>query len=105
MIANYVFPPTNEAKMSPSSKEHMGHLLKLLNSSSSSSTSRLSFAKIGTKPNALSCYSKFSLWIIDSSASNKMTNFFHLFITYLHCSSNEKFRIDDAIFSPIARKD
>ena len=40
-------------------------------------------------------------WIIDSSASDRMTNLFHLFISYTPCSETKKVRIVDGSLSSI----
>ena len=43
-------------------------------------------------------------WIIDSSASDRMTNLSSLFKTYSLCSRDEKIIIADGSFSSIAGK-
>ena len=41
-------------------------------------------------------------WIIDSRASDQMTDLSHLFHSYKPCSGNQKVRIADGNFSSIA---
>lgn len=43
-------------------------------------------------------------WIIDSRASNHMTDAYHLFITYSSCTKNPKIKIIDGSLSTIAGK-
>ena len=94
----------NEAETSPLSKEQMDHLLKLLNYNSSFGTPNSSLAQTGCNPNALSCSLNSTPWIIDSGAFDHMTSLSHLFNSYLPCYENERIRLLDGSFSPIARK-
>lgn len=102
--SNRTFPSANEAETSPFTKEQMDHLLNLLKSNSFSSIPAGSLAQTGSDSNALTCYLKSLPWIIDSSASDHMTNFSNLFSTYFPCPGNEKIRIADGSFSRIAGK-
>lgn len=43
-------------------------------------------------------------WIIDSEASNHMTDSYHLFSSYLTCASNLKVKIADGSLSTVAGK-
>ena len=100
------FPTANEAEASPFTKEQIVHLLMLLKSGSSSSDSpNASMAHIGNKSKALSCCINSSApWIIDSRASDHMTNSFKLFQSYTPCLGNRKVKITDGSFSTIAGK-
>lgn len=48
--------------------------------------------------------SNFTPWINDSGAFDHMASFSHLFNAYSFYSSDEKIRVANGIFSPIARK-
>ena len=85
-----VFPSANKDEPSSYSKDHTDHILKLLKSNASYGIPSVSLAQTGSNPNAISCYSNFIPWIIDSSASYHMISFSHLFITYSPCFGNEK---------------
>lgn len=78
---NHVFPFANEAKKSPSSKEQMNHLLKLLNSNFSFGISSGSLVETSSNPNALSSSLNNASWIIDSNVSDYMTLLSYLFKT------------------------
>ena len=70
----------------------MGHLLALLKSNlSSSSSPSVSVAHTGNEAKALLSYLNTSTpWIIDSGASDHMTNSLKLFESYFPCLGNEK---------------
>ena len=76
--------------MSSFSKEQMDQLLKLLKSNSSFDIPSVSLAQTGSDPHALSCCSNSAPWIIDSSASDHLTSFSHLFIDGGFSSITEK---------------
>ena len=89
-------PPTANAatdQSSPFSKEQINQLLSLLSSNSATGTPNCSMVHTGRKLNP---------WIIDSGASDHMTNLHHLFYSYNPCSGHEKVRIADGSFSSIA---
>ena len=46
-----------------------------------------------------------SPWLIDSGASNHMTNISNVFNTYFPCFGSDKVRIADGSLSPIVGKD
>ena len=96
----------NEAKNSPFTKEQMEHLLALLKSGSSSSGSTNVFiAHTGNESYALTCcFNSSAPWIIDSGASDHMTNFFKLFQSYTPCPGNNNVKIANGSFSPITGK-
>ena len=87
----------NTIEMPSLSRTQMEQLLKLLNFNPSTTAPVGSLAQIG---------SVFSSppWIIDSGASDHMTNLSKLFQTYVPCPGNQKIRIADGSFSPIAGK-
>ena len=104
-------PAAHEADSSPFTKEQMDHLHALLNTAPTSSSSGIPTASIayaGNKIleiNALNCSLQSSTpWIIDSGASDHMTNSSKFFESYLPCPGNQKVRIADGNFSPIAGK-
>ncbi|XP_071909660.1 uncharacterized protein [Coffea arabica] len=104
-------PTANEADAGPFTKEQMEHLLMLLKSSSTSSdfpNASMAHTGIGSKAlfnSFLSNSSTFpSPWIIDSGASDHMTNSFKLFQSYTPCSGNKKIKVADGGFSPVAGK-
>lgn len=82
----------------------MEHLLALLKSNSVPNVPNVSVAHTGNKFYILCCQFKSAPWIIDSGASDHMTNSLHLFETYSPCPGNKKVRIANGNFSPIARK-
>ncbi|GFS40744.1 hypothetical protein Acr_00g0070260 [Actinidia rufa] len=90
---NCGYPSANEAEMSSLSKEKMDQLRKLLKSNSSSGIPSVSLAQIGCDPHALACCSNSAPWIIDSSASDYMTNFTQLLTNYSTCPINEKSKL------------
>ncbi|RVW67172.1 hypothetical protein CK203_062504 [Vitis vinifera] len=80
------------------------HLLALLKSNLTSDTSSVSLAHTGNELYALSCRFKSTPWIIDSGASDHMTNSSNMFESYSPCPGNKKVQIADGNFSPIAGK-
>ncbi|RVW86895.1 hypothetical protein CK203_036030 [Vitis vinifera] len=82
----------------------MEHLLALLKSNLTSGTSSVSLAHTGNELYALSFRFKSTPWIIDSGASDHMTNSSNMFESYSPCPGNKKVRIADGNFSPIAGK-
>ncbi|KAL9441801.1 hypothetical protein AB3S75_020326 [Citrus x aurantiifolia] len=100
---NRGIPSANQANSGHFNKEQIDQLLKLIKSNFSSGIPSVSLAQTGRNPIALSCLNS-SPWIIDSGAFDHMTNSFHLFNTYSPCSGNQKIRIADGSFSPIAGK-
>ena len=99
-----IIPTANEAETSPFTTEQMEHLLALLKSNLTSGTSSVSLAHTGNELYALSCRFKSTPWIIDSGASDHMTNSSNMFESYSPCPGNKKVRIADGNFSPIAGK-
>ncbi|RVX14577.1 hypothetical protein CK203_012112 [Vitis vinifera] len=99
-----IIPTANEAETSPFTTEQMEHLLALLKSNLTSGTSSVSLAHTGNELYALSCCFKSTPWIIDSGASDHMTNSSNMFESYSPCPGNKKVRIADGNFSPNARK-
>ncbi|RVW63732.1 hypothetical protein CK203_052770 [Vitis vinifera] len=87
-----IIPIANEAKTSPFTTEQMEHLLALLKSNSTSDTSSVSMAHTGNELYALSCRFKSTPWIIDSKASDHMTNSSNMFESYSPCLGNKKDR-------------
>ena len=71
---------------------------------SSTTLSSGSLAKKGTFLTALSTMSHITPWIIDSGASNHITDAYHLFSTYSPCAGNLKVKIADGTLSPVAGK-
>ena len=63
-----------------------------------------SLAHKGTFLTALSTMSHITPWIIDSSASDHMTDAHHLFSTYSPCVGNLKLKIANGTLSPVAGK-
>ena len=83
----------------------MDYLLQLLKPNySPSSIPTISLAQTGSTPNALSSCSNYAPWIINSRASDHMTNLSNLFCTYSPCSGLDKIRIVDSTLSPIVGK-
>ncbi|RVW39021.1 hypothetical protein CK203_089160 [Vitis vinifera] len=80
------------------------HLLALLKSNLTSGTSSVSLAHTGNELYALSCRFKSTPWIINSGASDHMTNSSNMFESYSPCPGDKKVRIADGNFSPIAGK-
>ncbi|RVW88812.1 Retrovirus-related Pol polyprotein from transposon RE1 [Vitis vinifera] len=70
----------------------MEHLLALLKSNSTSGTPSVSVAHTGNELYAPSCRFKSTPWIIDSGASNHMTNSSNMFESYSPCPGNKKDR-------------
>ncbi|RVW91336.1 hypothetical protein CK203_035410 [Vitis vinifera] len=70
----------------------MEHLLALLKSNSTSGTPSVSVAHIGNELYALSRRFKSTPWIINSGASNHMTNSSNMFESYSPCPGNKKDR-------------
>ncbi|RVW92973.1 Retrovirus-related Pol polyprotein from transposon RE1 [Vitis vinifera] len=66
------------------------HLLALLKSNLTSGTSSVSLAHTGNELYALSCCFKSTPWIIDSGASDHMTNSSNMFESYSPCPGNKK---------------
>ena len=87
------------------SKKQLDQLLQLLKPAPPTpGTPITSLAQSGS----FSCAYSLSLsapWIIDSSASDHMTNLSHLFISYTPCSENKRVRIADGRLSSIAGQD
>ena len=100
MDQDRAFPTANKAETSPFTMEQMEHLLALLKSNSVSGIPSVSVAHIGNEVYALSCHFKSTPWIIDSGASNHMTNSSNIFESYSPCAGNKKVRIADGNFSP-----
>ncbi|KAG6468480.1 hypothetical protein ZIOFF_073168 [Zingiber officinale] len=106
---NRGIPTANEADTGPFNKKQMDQLLKLIKSNFSSRIPSVSLAQTCSNPKALhmskalSCLNS-SSWIIDFGAIDHMSSCSHLFDTYSPCSGNEKIRIADGSFSPIAGK-
>ncbi|RVX21382.1 hypothetical protein CK203_001939 [Vitis vinifera] len=71
---------------------------------SSTTLSSGSLAKKGTFFTALSTMSQTIPWIVDSGASDHMTDAHHLFSTYSPCAGNLKVKIADGTLSPVAGK-
>ncbi|RVW16372.1 hypothetical protein CK203_067829 [Vitis vinifera] len=99
-----IIPTANETETSPFTTEQMEHLLALLKSNLTSGTSSVSLAHTSNELYALSCRFKSTPWIIDSGASDHMTNSSNMFESYSPCPGNKKVRIADGNFSPIAGK-
>ncbi|RVW82997.1 hypothetical protein CK203_042455 [Vitis vinifera] len=99
-----IIPIANEVETSPFTTEQMEHLLALLKSNLTSGTSSVYLAHTGNELYALSCCFKSTPWIIDSGASDHMTNSSNMFESYSLCPGNKKVRIADGNFSPIAGK-
>jgi transposase InsO family protein len=95
---------TNEANSSPFTKEQMDHLFKLLKFNSSPNVPVGTVAQTGKNSWALSVQNHSNPWIIDSGASEHMTNCSHLFSSYFPSSGSEKVRIADGSYSSIAGK-
>ena len=81
--------------------EQMEHLLALLKSNSVFGIPSVSVAHTSNELYAISCRSKSTPWIIDSGASNHMTNYSNIFESFFPCARNKKVRIVDSNFSPI----
>ena len=99
-------PTANEAETSPFTKEQMEHLQTLLKSTlQPSGISVASVAQTGNEKHALHSFlSKSTSWIIDSGASDHMTNSLHIFKSYKPCPGTNKVRIANGSLSPIAGK-
>ena len=78
------------------------------NSDKSSSSSNISTSSLAHKGNFLTALNTSSCtqtsWIIDSGASDHMTDNYNLFSSYIPCAGNYKVRIADGSFSPVAGK-
>ncbi|KAI5439712.1 hypothetical protein KIW84_025183 [Lathyrus oleraceus] len=94
----------NEADSSPCTKEHMDNLLKFLKFNSSLNIPTRTVAQTSKDSWALSAHNHSNPWIIDSGASEHMTNYSHLFNSYFPSSGFEKVRITDGSYSSIAGK-
>lgn len=94
----------NEADSSPCTKEQMDNLLKFLKFNSSLNIPAGTVAQTGKDSWALSAHNHSNPWIIDSGASEHMTNCSHLFNSYFPSSGFEKVRIADGSYSSIAGK-
>ncbi|KAJ9697393.1 hypothetical protein PVL29_009284 [Vitis rotundifolia] len=99
-----IIPTANEAKTNPFTTKQMKHLLALLKSNSTSGTPNVFVAYTGNELYALSCRFKSTPWIIDSGASDHMTNSSNMFESYSPCPGNKRVRIADGNFSPIVGK-
>ncbi|KAG6508688.1 hypothetical protein ZIOFF_034068 [Zingiber officinale] len=102
-----IFPTVNEAMTIANTitKEHLEQLLALLTSNPSSSTPNVSMAHTGNEIIVFPCGFGISApWIIDSGASDHMTNSLKLLKLYSPCPENKKVKIADGSFSPIAGK-
>ena len=84
--------------------EQMEHLLALLKSNSTSGTPNASMAHTCNELYALSYRFKYTPWIIDSRASDHMTNSSNMFESYSPCPGNKRVTIANGNFSPIAGK-
>ena len=82
----------------------MEHLLALLKSNSVPGIPSVSMIHTGIELYALSCRFKSTPWIINSGASDHMTNSSYIFESYSPCAGNNKVRIADGNFSHIAEK-
>ena len=82
----------------------MEHLQKLLKSNLVSGIPTGSLAQTGSGLSSFSCSLTSAPWIIDSGASDHMTSLSSLFKSYSPCPGNQKIRIADGRFSPIAGK-
>ena len=71
---------------------------------SSTTLSSNSLAHKSTFLTALSTKSHITPWIIDSSASDHMTDAHHLFSTYSPCASNLQIKLADGTLSLVAGK-
>ena len=71
---------------------------------SSTTLSSGSLTHKGTFLTALSTMSQTIPWIVDSGASDHMTDAHHLFSTYSPCAGNLKVKIADGTLSPVAGK-
>ena len=72
---------------------------------SSTTLSSSSLAHKGTFLTTFSTTSHITPWIIDSGASDHMTDAHRLFSTYSPCAGNLKVKIADGTLSPIAGKE
>lgn len=82
----------------------MDNLLKFLKFNSSLNIPTGTVVQTCKDSWALSAHNHFNPWIIDSRASEHMTNCSHLFSSYFPSSSFENFRIADGSYSSIAGK-
>lgn len=81
---------SNETDDGPFSKEQMGQVLKLLISNPQSGNPNVSLAQTSSNSSAFSCHSSPTPWIIDSGASDHMTNLSRVFHYYSPCSGDKK---------------
>ena len=86
------------------SKEQLEHLYKLLHQTRSSQTliPTSSHAKKGSPLSALTPLKHSIPWIIDSGASDHMTDLSQLFTSHTPCLDHLKVRITDGCLSPVA---
>ena len=90
---------------SPSlSKEQLDQIYKIISQIPTSSSGSGFLAKKSSFSIASTVFSNLEPWIIDSSASDHMTNSSHFFTSYTTCSGNLKICIADGSLSPIAGK-
>lgn len=92
------------AETSPFTKEQLEHLHRLLSPKVTTNPS-CSLAQKGTHPIASLCHIENTLkplWIIDSGATDHMTDCSKFFSTYSPCAGNKKIKVADGSFSAIA---
>ena len=82
----------------------MEQLLKLLKFNPSTTVLVGSLVQISSVFFSVTSIFSSTSWIIDSGASDHMTNLLKLFQTYVPCPGNQKIRIANESFSSIARK-
>ncbi|RVX15996.1 Copia protein [Vitis vinifera] len=93
---NYaIWDAENSMRLRPAFTLGKWNLLALLKSNLTSGTSSVSLAHTGNELYALSCRFKSTPWIIDSGASDHMTNSSNMFESYSPCPGNKKVRIAD----------
>ncbi|KAI5408845.1 hypothetical protein KIW84_054609 [Lathyrus oleraceus] len=82
-------PMANKTDSSPCTKEKMDNLLKFLKFNSYLNIPTGTVAQTGKDSWALSAHNPSNPWIIDSGASEHMTNCSHLFNSYFPSSGPE----------------